>query len=74
MHPDKAEALQHLAKVTNELDTEIVSLKDVARNPDREGWSNSLKAAATLCVLNAGAVLADVVGLGIRSIADKHWN
>ena len=73
MHPEKAEALGKLAQVTRELDTAIDELKDVARNPDRNGWPRSVKAIATLPVLGLGAMLVDAAEVVIRRTSDSAW-
>lgn len=74
MHANKAEALKKLAESSGELDAEINRLKDIVRNPNRDGWESSLKALATLPFLGVGAVIADASEILIRSISDDRWD
>lgn len=73
MHPSKAEALKKLAEVSRELDSEIEKIKDVALNPGRHGWSNSLNAIVTVSALGAGALVVDASEVVVRSISDRRW-
>ena len=73
MHPDKAESLNQLAAVTQELDLEITHLKDVALHPHRDGWGKSLRALGTLPFLGIGATLCDATDMLLRRIPDARW-
>ena len=73
MHPDKAEALNKLAEVTQELDLEIGQLKDVALHPHREGWGKSLRALSILPFLGLSATICDATDMLFRRIPDPRW-
>jgi hypothetical protein len=73
MHPHKAEALAKLAEVCRELDSEMDHLKDIARNPGRNGWTSTLQALATLPALGVGALLVDAGEVIIRRTSDSKW-
>ena len=73
MHPDKAEALNKLAEVTQELDVEIAQLKAVALHPHRDGWGKSLRALSMLPFLGIGATICDALDVLFRRIPDARW-
>ena len=74
MHQDKEQALKELAVTAQELDAEIVALKTVVSDPEKNGVKKTLGALFTMSVLGAGAVLVDGVSLLIRGIPDSQWN